>query len=283
MLTPQTAGAGNSSTGSAARISSVSKAATVAPWVNPKERRQLWVWHPAAVDPAVLVADATRNNVTDLLVWVSPGWTKSAATVRAIRTLKTAAEAAGQRIVALCGDVSWALQPGVAGTWAREVAASKLFSRVHLDVEPHSMPAWQVDPAPLVAGMLAAFTNAAKAGLPVDVDIPTWYHTVPAGGGLMLDEAVMRRTDTVTLMAYRNTAAAVLAAVDTTMTKADRLKEKVWIGLNFGPTGGDHPSTTYQGMPSAQVLTDLGAIRSGAGAHASFTGLALHDSDHLPQ
>ena len=59
-------------------------------------------------------------------------------------------------------------------------------------------------------GTVAALTEAASVGMPVDADIPYWYNTVAAPDGGPLDLAVMRVASSVTIMAYRNNATAVL-------------------------------------------------------------------------
>jgi hypothetical protein len=242
--------------------------------------RQAWVWHPPAAQTLV---PATRGyGVTQLLVWVSPGFSHNASTIAYLRGLRQVANAHGQTLTALCGDPSWAQTPGVAGAWAREVNATNMFAGLHLDIEPHALPAWQTKRESLAEGLLKAL-RAVKSGvrLPVAADIPYWYNTVPAGDGQSLDVAVMRAVDSVTLMSYRNHASDVLSISGPEMAHAASLHKPAFIGISVAPPGSDPPTTTYFGSKAATVATDLVAIDRGARQWRSYAGTAVNDAEDL--
>jgi hypothetical protein len=243
------------------------------------QTRQAWVWHPG--DPSSLASAAAKAHVTELLVWVSPRATQSAAELRKLSQLKAAAAAYGENLVALCGDPSWAANPAAAGSWAREIARTKDFQRIHLDIEPHALPQWSSNTAVLAQGLLKAVGAAEAAGLPTDVDIPYWYDTVRLASGQPLDEAVMRIADGVTIMSYQNTAAKIVAVSAAEMQHASALGVPAHIGINLIPPGSDGPTSSLYGQSAAAISKQIGQVQAAGARWTTFAGLALHDSDYL--
>ena len=241
--------------------------------------RQMWVWHPG--NPKALVALAHRYGVTQLLVWVSPGFTANPTLVVRLTSLRLEAALSNIQVSALCGDPSWASNPQVAGQWATEARNSGLFSRLHLDVEPHARPDWVTRRLTLTRGLLATLRAAAASGLPVDADIPYWYNAVSTSGGEPLDLAVMRLASSVTIMAYRNNAAAALAAAAPELAHAQSAGKLAWLGLNTASTGADPASTSFLGRSRADIQKDFSTLDVWGQRWPSLAGLALHDSDSL--
>lgn len=241
--------------------------------------RQLWVWQQS--NPKALVALARQYMITELLVWVSPGFTADPRAIAYLTELHSDAVSAGMQLNALGGDPSWASHPQTAGAWADEVQRSGFFGRLHLDIEPYALPGWNSKSAGLANGLLSALAAAKRSGLPVDADIPYWYNTITAGGGGPLDVAVMRLADSVTIMAYRNSTAAVLAVAATEMAHAATLGSRVWIGINIASPGGDPANTSFAGQSAAAVKRAAAAISAQAQQWPTFSGLALHDYSSL--
>ena len=72
-------------------------------------------------------------------------------------------------------------------------------------MEPWRHPAWDTDRAGVVARYLALLDRVGAAtGLPVEVDVAWWLHTVDSAEG-PLDVAIARRVDRMTAMTYRDT------------------------------------------------------------------------------
>jgi hypothetical protein len=241
--------------------------------------RQLWVWHPG--DPQALVALARRYEVTDLLVWVSPGFTADPEEFAYLADLRAHATAVGIHLDALGGDPSWADAPRTAAAWADEVHRSGLFDRLHLDIEPYALPDWATGRATLAEGLLAALAAARGADMPIDTDIPYWYSTIQTSNGEPLDVAVMRLTDSVTIMAYRNTTVAVLSVAAAEMAHAAVLGKPAWIGVNTASPGTDPASTSYYGQAAATIERDIAALDTEARRWPTFAGLALQDYESL--
>jgi hypothetical protein len=244
-----------------------------------EQSRQTWVWHFG--DPVALATTAFQAHVDELLVWVSPGATSMPAKMREFTQLRTLAAAKGEVLVALCGDPSWATNPAAAGSWAREVAHTGLFRRIHLDIEPHALPQWKTRSAPLAQGLLMAISAAKAAGLPTDVDIPYWYNTVKLQSGALLDEAVMQTADGITIMSYQHTAANIVSVSAIEMGHASELRVPAHIGINLIPAGADGPTSSLFGQSAATISKVVGQVQAAGRQWRSFAGLALHDSDYL--
>jgi hypothetical protein len=85
----------------------------------------------------------------------------------------------------------------------------------------------------------------------------------------------------VTIMAYRNTAAAVLTAAAPEVAEAARLHRPAHIGVNVGSPGVDLPSTTMLGLPALVVFAQLHRISVKATLWPGYAGLAVNDSNYL--
>lgn len=244
-------------------------------------QKTLWVWHPTPVGGLVQLAE--RYGLTRLFVWVSPGFTKNRTTTAWLQRLGVAAQARGVALDALCGDPVWAQRPALAGAWAAEVQRWGRFERLHLDVEPHALPQWSANPASLVAGLVAAVetARAAGGGRAVDVDVPTWYHTITMADGRAADVAVLDVADSVTLMAYQDTIDKILTGVGPQMATAEALGRPVFIGINFAEPVNDAPTSSLWGQSHATQRNVISEITSNAATFPACTGIALHEATSL--
>lgn len=241
--------------------------------------RQEWVW--SVSDPASIVATARRWQVSRLLVWVAPGFSVDAATMAHLRQLRARALAGGIEVDALGGDRSWATTPAIAATWAHEVEASGLFSRVHVDIEPYALPTWPKDAGQLSVGLLAAIADARTAGLPVDADIPYWYWQYAGPGGVSLDVAVLREAASITVMAYQRDAATIESAAAIEVADAAANHSVAFVGIDLTRAGTDGLASTLHGLSKAQIIGVAAAVTAAERSAPGFGGLALHDSAAL--
>lgn len=253
----------------------VSAARPTAP--SARVARQLWVWRFSS--PTALVQLARRNHVTILLVWVSPGFSTDTASLHRLSDLRRRAAAAGIRVDALGGDPSWLSYPSVALAWAREVRRTGLFAHVHLDVEP---PRASLLSAPPVAGqLLRVLSRVRTAGLPVDADVAYWFWQVRTAAGERLDEAVLRRVDSITIMAYQSSPGRVVSVARQELAAAARLHRRAFVGVNIGSPGGDSPLSTFAGQPDAAVRSALASIDRSCAATSACAGTAVHHAADL--
>jgi hypothetical protein len=245
---------------------------------TPLPGRQLWVWK--LPEPHRLISLASVEQIRTLLLWVSPGFSANPNTVERLRRIRSLALVRGISLHALCGDPSWVDHPGVAAAWAREAAQSRLFSAVHVDVEPHSLPTWPKQTAGLSAGLVRAMAAAGAAGLPVEADVPAWYGDIPFDRASLLD-AVLDHVAGITVMAYQNSATKVLASARRAVAAAGARHKPAFIGLNIASAGADTPNTTYLGQPATSIHSAFENVEAGARSWNGYSGIAVHDAEYL--
>ena len=243
-------------------------------------RNTMWVWHPT-IPTQSLVALAAHYSVGRLLMWVSPGFTQNAALGSYLDDLAKVAALKGIALDALCGDPSWAVNPGASGAWATEVRRSGRFERLHLDVEAHALPTWASDQVKLASGFVASIEAATVAGLPVDIDIPTWYNTVPTVDGQTADRAAISVASSVTVMAYRHSAADIVASSASALTASADLGKPIYIGVNVANPTMDTPDTSLWGQTPAAIRNCIYQV--GQLSTPNFAGVAIHDAESLAQ
>jgi hypothetical protein len=276
LLVAATAVAGLSgSTGTAALAAEAHSERTLA--ARPASR-SMWVWDTGS--PRSVIATAERNHVTRLLTWVSPGFTTSPHQLATAKRFKRLADRAGIHLDALGGDPSWAQKPSVAGRWAVEVKRSGLFERLHLDVEPHGLPDWADQRTALGRGLLAALDHARTARMPLDADIPYWFHAVTVDGA-KLDVSVIKRVNSITIMSYQRTADLIWKVAATEVAHAAKYKKRAWVGINFGRPDPDGLAATLYGLSSAKTAAIVADVQRNVAATAGAAGIALHDEASL--
>jgi len=255
-------------------------AAPAAAATAPPRAMYVWQWQ----DPQAVVSVATQRGVGTLFVAVPADLTTSPQ-LPAVRALVAAATANGLRVDALGGDPGWVDQPTWAvDHWLRPTLATGLFSGVHVDVEPWATPAWTKKQATTVSRYLTLLdTLVGAAGpRPVEADIPFWFDGVTAGRRSTLDREVMRRVAGVTVMAYRNTASGsdgTIALAATELAVGASLGKPVRVGQETMFLGTDPVSVkqTFDGQTLTRMESQLALVDAGAGAYASYAGIAVHD------
>ncbi len=232
--------------------------------------RSAWLWTEASrpATPVDLAAFAARNTVRD--AWVSVPWAgptrSTAAHVRALG-------GRGVRVSCLGGDATWSTDADAAVAWAERATASGMFTGVHLDIEPWTLPEWAPHADMLLTGLARtiAAVAAASRGLPVEVDLPGWVaRTHPAG----FDRAV-RAADRVTIMAFRDTAAAIAAEADAAIAVTAARAKPFRVGVDTVPSS--RPDTTFHGDGRDALTRQTSAVARDLARLPGFAGIAVHD------
>ena len=240
--------------------------------------RQMWVWH--LNKPAMLMRTAKKAKIRVLLVWVSPGFSIDQTVMRKLRTTERLAQRNHVALHALCGDPSWVTNDVAPAEWAHEVASVHIFSALHLDIEPQSLPQWPAHQKELALGLLSALAAASTEHLPVEADIPAWFNRVTVEGA-PLDQKILAVTSSVTIMAYQNTAEGVLTAAQPELQSRRSGRSPCIRWAQSGPTNGDAPTTTFLGESIPRIKKSVSAVQRDAHHYTSFAGLALHDAKYV--
>lgn len=274
--------------------------------------RATWVWlHPdRPLDLDALVAHLAAEGVDE--AFVSVPWTGPDAQVRAC---VAALRRLGVRVAALGGDPGWAdadadavdaeavdaeavdaeagdAEAGDAGAvetaagdadsgaaravaWARRATAEGLFDAVHLDVEPWTRADWPGREGALLGGLERTVRRVAAAtGLPVEVDLVPWLAAEHPRGFA----GIARGADAVTLMAYRDRAADVLAASAAARAALGRLGRPWRIAVDTLPSAS--PAETFADDGRAVLDAELVAIDAALRGADGWAGVAVHDAEH---
>lgn len=260
-------------------------AASAVPSVN--RTRAMWVWDTST--PQATVDLAVSSGIGQLFVAVPPNLSTSSQ-LPDITALSQRARAAGIRVDALGGDPTWVDNASwVVTYWLKPAKSSGLFTGIHTDVEPYSLPAWTTQQSTVVASYLTLLDKLkANAGtMPLEADIPFWFGTIAArsstGGSSTLDREIMKRTAGVTVMSYRNTAtgpdgtldiASAALAAGASLGKPVRLGQET---TYLGDTASEQKQTFF-GWTRTDMETQLSLVDSGAAAYGTYAGLAIHDA-----
>lgn len=157
-------------------------------------------------------------------------------------------------VYALDGASIWAENPAEARQtkkWIAQVQQQyQIFKGVHLDIEPYTLKTYKQQQQSLFENYFAvlksyrAMTN--EQGLTLEVDMPFWYDEVRYDnryGSGIVSQFLIRQTDEVTIMAYRDTAAAILDITKSERAYAAKKGKSLTIAVETHPSEeGDHIS-----------------------------------------
>ncbi|GAA2641551.1 hypothetical protein GCM10010399_89200 [Dactylosporangium fulvum] len=246
--------------------------------VAPPGTRAMWLWERE--QPAPVVAWATANGVRAIFVYYDPR--ADAAELARLRQLRALCDEAGVTLDALGGEPTWTTDHTAALTWARAAAATGLFRRLHLDVEPYLLPSWQS----LVPRFLALLDAVrAATDLPLEVDVPFWLPTItvpaPATEGGTLADAVLERVDAVTVMSYRTTATgenSMLGVAGDLLDRAAEAAKPARLAAETQPLG-DCAYCSFHGTSGDRLRRTLAEVDVAAQRYPAFAGIAVHRYD----
>jgi hypothetical protein len=266
----------------AAGATAALRAEAVVEQVPPDASRAMWVWDTST--PQATVDLAVSRGIGQLYAAVPPR-VGSSPQLAQLTELSRLARERGLRVDALGGDPGWVDNPRwVVDNWLAPALATHLFDGVHVDIEPYATAAWQTKRSTVVRSYLSTLDTLVQAAgaVPVEADIPFWLDEVPAGKST-LDREVMRRTQGVTVMAYRNTAAGpdgTIAISAKAVAAGTSLGVPVRIGQETDDLGTDPVQTkqTFHGFTVSAMEEQLGQVVAAYGSSASFAGLAIHSA-----
>lgn len=156
------------------------------------------------------------------------------------------------------------------------------FIGFHLDIEPYLCQDWERSRAKRIAayqsGVKKAQNSAVEMGLHFEADLPFWFGEVifnnPFGRG-SLAEWVIANTDSSTVLAYRNTAKAIIEISKNEIEIASELGKKAVIAVETEKSEeGTHISFYEQN--EGRMLQELRAVKAHYTNNPGFGGIAVH-------
>lgn len=192
------------------------------------------------------------------------------------KTLSTKLNSLGIQLYALDGDASWVNNPSqYANRLDYLKGQSAIFTGLHLDIEPYSLPDWKQDPQ----GMIAKFQTVIKDIYDycqsrlyrLEFAVPFWYTTE-------LNTFIFNHCDEVVVMAYRNMAYGGNGIIDISshiIDLGDQLNKKVSIGVETQSLPENY--TSFYDTGENYMIKQLDQVRQVFQPHRSFHGFAIHD------
>lgn len=191
--------------------------------------------------------------------------------------------AAGIAVEALGGEQRWATtdRGGMlafvrsARRYQRGAAPGARLAGIHVDVEPYGLPAWDRRRHRSKRSYVASLRAARRAAgpLPLAADIPFWFDGTRLGGR-SLAEATIAATDSVTIMAYRDSADEVIDVARREVRIAGERGKRATVGVETGDY--DPPSITFFQEGRAALALALAAVDARLDARPGFGGTAVH-------
>jgi hypothetical protein len=204
------------------------------------------------------------------------------------------ARAQGLRILALTGDPAWVRPPPDLPRSIVELLAIHrryfAFDGLHLDVEPHALPAWDgPDRVLLAMGYLVLLdrVRAVPGRPPLEAALHPTYAEVPSprgAGATLLDAALERLDSGATLMAYRDDPKRTVEWAARALPGLARAERPWRCGVLVHASDAGEKGTTYYGSSRRHFLADMvlldQKLRTGEGGNA-YAGLAFEDLNAL--
>lgn len=204
------------------------------------------------------------------------------------------ATARGIKIYALDGAPDWVSKEGYKiqerlfdwlHTYNRNAKETERFSGVHLDIEPYLNNEWSHNQTQLIESYQALLTRAKKETkqlqLPLEADMPFWFdeikYTNQFGKGL-LAEWVINQIESVSIMAYRNTAKDIIKIVQHEIAYAKKVNKSIVISVETGALD-DNQNITFYDNGEAYMNTQLALVQRHYAKKTSYRGVAIHHVD----
>ncbi|RRJ65168.1 hypothetical protein EHV15_21315 [Paenibacillus oralis] len=275
---------------------------------NNGETKALWVWdfYEAASDSnkiTQLLQFLKEHDINLLFIGTRKTLEDQPATYE---ELIRRAHEDGIRVFALVGRANWALETHhrEALQELRQVLSFNTshpdnnFDGIQFDIEPHTLPEYLTKRGSVcyqyiqVLKKIANEIASSDDQLEFNAAIPWWYASgqnpviVETGGQKKpLSYFVLDIVDTVSIMAYRDTADKQIRATLLETDYAAKLGKKIYIGAETNsPNGGTIPSEiTYYNKGLDYMNQQLNTVTEFYADHNGFGGIAIHDYPALKE
>ncbi|AQU80859.1 amidase [Planococcus faecalis] len=255
------------------------------------EVKATWLWNPWMIysDEAGTLAFLDSKDVNKVYVQIDAD-----IPVDVYKRFIEKAGLLGMTIYALDGASDWVAPKGFTkqdrlmnwlSSYQQGALQAQKFAGVHLDVEPYLYSGWNTNRAATVKSYQALLSKAsastAAMNLPLEADLPFWFDEITYkniyGKGI-LAEWVIANTHSVTLMAYRDSAALITELVKNEVAYAEKYGKSVVVGVETGETDeGDNISFYEEGETFMEG--ELAAVTAHYAGIPGFGGVAIHHVD----
>jgi hypothetical protein len=255
---------------------------------NVTEDRATWLWNPWMIvsDESGTLAFIENKQVNKVYVQIDRD-----ISMPVYRSFIEKASSKGIKVYALDGAPDWVAPKGYTsqnqlmnwiGNYQNSSTADQKFTGVHLDVEPYLYSGWTSNRAATIKSyqslLTKAKTSASSLNLPLEVDMPFWFDEVSYkntyGKGL-LAEWVIANTNSVTIMAYRDSAEMIIDLVKNEVALSGKYNKGLVVGVETGQTSeGDSISFFEEG--EIYMNHELEKVTNHYKGIPGFKGIAIH-------
>ncbi|PLS03696.1 amidase [Neobacillus cucumis] len=250
-----------------------------------------WLWNPWKLvnDESGTLAFLEGKNVNKVYLQID-----REIPLTVYRSFIEKASAKGIKIYALDGGPNW-VAPKVdrnldllmnwLKTYQNGSSSSQKFAGVHLDVEPYLYSGWSTNQAGIIksyqALLLKAKSSAAVLAVPLEADIPFWFDETAyknTYGRGTLAEWVIANTNSVTIMAYRDSASMIIDLVKNEIALAGNYNKQLVVGVETGETSEGESISFYE-EGEAYMNQELAKVESFYAGTSGYSGVAVHHFD----
>ncbi|ANU21904.1 amidase [Planococcus donghaensis] len=250
-----------------------------------------WLWNPWMIysDEAGTLAFLESKEVNKVYVQIDED-----IPLAVYQSFIEKAGASGMTIYALDGANDWVAPKGFTkqdrlmnwlSAYQQKALPAQKFAGVHLDVEPYLYSGWNTNRATTIKSyqslLSKAATSTAAMNLPLEADLPFWFDEIAyknTYGKGVLAEWVIANTNSVTLMAYRDSAAMITELVKNEVAYAEKYGKTVVVGVETGQTDeGNNISFFEEG--ETFMNGELAKVSAYYSTAAGFGGVAIHHVD----
>lgn len=165
--------------------------------------------------------------------------------------------------------------------YQNQVEPNEKFAGIHLDIEPHVHPEWKTNQASVITqwqgNVQYIVDRAALMNMPVAADLPFWLDNYKIPGSTMaVSSWMIRKFDSITIMAYRDTAAAIYNVAKDELAEASQLGKTISIAVETKQSKEGEFITFYE-EGSAYMESQLKLVEKLAAEHSSFKGFSIHE------
>ncbi|MDM5278528.1 hypothetical protein QUF95_14080 [Paenibacillus silvae] len=249
--------------------------------------RATWVWDTTQIrnNAQDVLQFAVENNVNTIYLQMNRDITipEYKSFIRLARTHNIAVDI-------MDGRSAWGLtesrdQIASFMDWIEAYQAQALsqekFAGIHLDIEPHVHPQWKTNQASVITqwqgNVNYIVERAAGMNMPVGADLPFWLDNYKIPGSTMaVSSWMIRKFDSITIMAYRDTAAAIYNVAKDELIDAASVGKTISIAVETKQSKEGDFITFYE-EGEAYMEDQLKLVEKMASVHPSFNGFSIHD------
>ncbi len=252
------------------------------------ETKATWLWNSSMIvnNGAGTLAFLEAKHINKLYLQIDRTISNDS-----YRSFIEQATAKGIQVLALDGAPDWAAPKGNRSldqflswmkTYQSSASPNQKFSGVHLDVEPYLYSGWSTNQATTIKRYQDLLTRAqigtSALNLPLEADLPFWFDGTTyknTYGKGFLAEWVIAHTNSVTIMAYRDSAPSIIDLVKNEMKLAEKYNKQIVVGVETAQTSEGLGLSFYE-EGEAYMNQELAKVQDYYADSSGFGGLAIH-------